>query len=321
MKPKTTLIRLVYVIVIVLTSCKNETQKISKTLQTQEVTEDTLTPRENKIPAFFKSAIRPNEKLYLKKHYSDTVTFIEFNNYDFDEVLFGIKTKRDTVYLVSEDLWEDKFLPEDLLVITWKIDSLRPAGDPEVLDFTPFLVGATKIKNPLPTSKNVNVLWRENLYNDTLKTEVNTLVFNNEYLENISPQERAALGFVATFIGNECEWEGNPNETRSNLSCQFLTALKLGYQCSETHLGFLRTWFSQDTTALNKLKSCPTIPNTATLQTAIDTIALEIDDEMHRILVHYEYLNINTREGKANKITNIAEFEFDCESVTHINTQ
>ncbi|MEZ4778745.1 MAG: hypothetical protein R2786_05110 [Flavobacteriaceae bacterium] len=321
MKPKTTLVVLIYAITIVLSSCKNETKNTSKEPQTQEVIEDTLTPPKNQIPAFFKSAIRPNEKLDLKKHYSDTVTFIEFNNYDFDEVLFGIKTKSDTVYLISEDLWEDQFLPEDSLVITWKIDSLRPSGDPEVLDFTPFLVGATKIMNPLPISKNVNVVWRENLYDETLKTEVNTLVLNKEYLENISQQERAALGFVTTFIGNECEWDGKPNQDRSNLNCQLLDALNLGYQCSERHLGFLRNWFSEDTMALNKLKSCPTIPNTATLQTAIDNISLEIDDKMHRILVHYEYLSINTREGKVNKVKNLAEFKFDCESIIHSNTK
>ena len=92
--------------------------------------------------------------------------------------------------------------------------------------------------------------------------------------------EKAALGCIATFIGSECWWDGETNNDRTNLDCKIITALGLGYQCSDEHLLFLRKWFSTDKEVLSKLETsnCPTTPYTATSQNTFDEIKLIIQN-------------------------------------------
>lgn len=87
------------------------------------------------------------------------------------------------------------------------------------------------------TDKTVKFLWRDSSA---------SVVINDEFCKTISDPEKAVLGFVATFIGNECWWDGDYSDKRDNLKCEILTALDLGYQCSDKHLGFLRQWFKND---------------------------------------------------------------------------
>ncbi len=117
------------------------------------------------------------------------------------------------------------------------------------------------------TDKTVKFLWRDSSA---------SILINEEFCKTISEPEKAALGFVATFIGNECWWDGDYTNKRNNLKCEILTELDLGYQCSDNHLGFLRQWFKNDTTALKELEACPTTPNTSTIQDTFDEIVLTI---------------------------------------------
>ncbi|MDP4712445.1 MAG: hypothetical protein NWS63_14690, partial [Saprospiraceae bacterium] len=55
----------------------------------------------------------------------------------------------------------------------------------------------------------VRFLWREPRFDEVFQDTVSVLVLDEEYCKTIPDAERAALGYVATFIGNECEWDGD----------------------------------------------------------------------------------------------------------------
>ena len=141
------------------------------------------------------------------------------------------------------------------------------------------------------------------------------IVINEHFCKTITEPERAALGYVATFIGNECNWEGEVAADRSNLKCRILTALNLGYQCSEKHLGFLRQMFKNDTQVLEQLKTenCPTIPDGATIQETFDEITLRIKG--NEILVFFKASGINMREGVSWSWTETDHFKFDRDNI------
>lgn len=142
-------------------------------------------------------------------------------------------------------------------------------------------------KNFTLTDKTIQFLWRDSNA---------SIVINEAYCKTISDPEKAALGFVATFIGNECSWDGKMNDDRSNLKCKILTALNLGYQCSDRHLGFLKQWFKNDSASLQKLVSCPTIPNTSTIQETFDEII--ITTKQDEISIFFKASGINLREER-----------------------
>jgi len=144
--------------------------------------------------------------------------------------------------------------------------------------------------------KSVKFLWRDMKFDSTLNRTLNSIIINQEYIKTMTDAEKAAIGYVATFIGNECWWNGEANDNRSNLDCKIITALGLGYQCSDTHLGFLRKWFSNDKKVLSELEkgNCPTTPDTATIQDTFNEIELTIKNDT--IIVYYEVCGMNMRE-------------------------
>lgn len=252
-----------------------------------------------------KSELRPKENFELGKIYTDTVEFTEFND-DGDYRLYFVKRFEDTIDLITE--LDSEFVRGDELEIQWKLDSLRPAGDPEFLDFREFLISAKKINSLKIPEKNTKVLWRENLFDEELNMEINSIVLNENYIKTISEPEKAALAYIATFIGNECSWEGKATDDRSNLKCKIPSALDLGYQCSERHLGFLRNWFRSEKGILKELENCPTTPDGATIQNTFDEINLEVRG--NKILVSFKASGFNMREGKSWKWNEKLAFEF-----------
>ena len=312
-----------------LTSCKNTPEKPVKTetntvfkVETDNKDIINFSEEESKTLDSFKSRLRPDEELHLGKIYTDTVAYVDFNNIDYDEVLFTVKSNDDTVALISDDKWEGTFFKEQIIIINWKIDSIRPAGDPEYLDFKEFLVSSTKVKTSELNNKSVKVLWRETLYDEALKTDINIIVLNKDYQKNITEPERAALGYVATFVGNECEWDGrNPNESRSNLECKLLTYLDLGYQCSDKHLSFLNQWFSKDYVSMEKLKRCTTIPNEATMQSTFDEVLLKTNTQNQIITINYKVKVINVRENEVSTYTKKDQFNYGLNSIRLIRSE
>lgn len=154
------------------------------------------------------------------------------------------------------------------------------------------------------TDKTVKFLWRDSN---------NSIVINHEFCKTISAPEKAALGYVATFIGNECWWDGDYTDKRDHLKCEILTALDLGYQCSDKHLGFLKQWFKNDQAALNELEACPTIPNTSTIQDTFDEIILTTKG--NEIIVFFKANGLNMREGKTWNWTQTNYFQLDNDNI------
>ena len=250
-----------------------------------------------KIASTPKSLLRPDEKIELGKIYSDTVQFVSFDD-NGDDFLFHVTKNKDSVVLIYNQE-NPNFVRGSDLEIKWKIDQWRPAGDPEYMEYREFLVSA-KVLQPLKLpSQNVKFLSRKMQYDEESKANINTINLNQNYLKTITDPEKAALAYAATFIGNECNWDGNADHNRGNLKCVILSALNLGYQCSNQHLGFLRSWFRNDEKILKELENCPTTPDGATVQDTFDEINIQTSG--NEIIVSFKANGINLRESKSWK--------------------
>lgn len=98
-----------------------------------------------------------------------------------------------------------------------------------------------------PQTDYVKILWLN---------KQGVLQLNEDYIKTLTDPQRAALGFVTTGVDHDCYWDGDKKADENNLKCKFLWALNLGYQCSETHLGFLKKWFKEDPEVLDRLQYC-----------------------------------------------------------------
>jgi len=114
-----------------------------------------------------------------------------------------------------------------------------------------------------PSAENAS----QDIYIKILWLDTNgSLQLNTSYIKTLTDQQRAALGYIATDVSNECHWDGAKKADESNLKCKFLSALNLGYQCSETHLSFLKKWFKEDTKVLERLQYCNKTESSARIQ-------------------------------------------------------
>lgn len=171
----------------------------------------------------------------------------------------------------------------------------------------------------LSADTTVKFLWMGNRYDTIVKDSVNAIFINEAYLQKISEPERAAIGYVATFIGNECNWDGTYKADRSNLKCKILSALNLGYQCSDKHLGFLRQWFKNDDKVLGELDpaNCPTIPDGSTIQKSFEEIILTKKE--NAISVSFKVKVINVRAGKTSTWAETDLFELNGDNIKLID--
>ena len=181
-------------------------------------------------------------------------------------------------------------------------------------------IGGTAEKNPGSlqlSDKKVKFLWREKKYNEEVKADVSSIVLNEDYIQTISDPERAVLGLIATFVGNECAWDGEAKEDRSNLKCKVLWALDLGYQCSSKQMDFLRQWFRGEPKILEELKNCPTTPDGATIQDTFDEINLEVKG--NQIMVSFKANGINLRDATSWNWTEDHTYELRGDELFLIN--
>ena len=169
------------------------------------------------------------------------------------------------------------------------------------------------LRSKLITSKRVKFLWIEEKYWQEYNMEMNSMILNEEFIKTITDAEKAAIGYVATGIGNECDWDGEFKEDRSNLKCKILSGLNLGYQCSEQHLGFLRKWFINDKAAISSLENCGTMPFTATIQNTFEEIILETDGDTIKIFC--KITGFNSRESQSWGSSNIFYFRFNDDNI------
>ncbi|KUF41718.1 hypothetical protein AS361_01505 [Myroides marinus] len=156
----------------------------------------------------------------------------------------------------------------------------------------------------------ITIVTRQKIYDPKYKTYLSVLKIDETYFKTISEQQKAALGYVITFVGNECQWQDQANKTqREGLICKLLSALDLGEQCSEKHLSFLRSWFKKDVKVLDELKTCPTIPETSTVQTMFNSI--KISQVQSKIIVFTEEVYINSREDYSKTFQKEYSFHLD----------
>lgn len=168
--------------------------------------------------------------------------------------------------------------------------------------------------------KTVKFLWREDRYDQELKDTFNTIVINEELCKTLTEPEIAALGYVGTYIGSECQWDGEYNDDRSNLKCKVLTALNLGYQCSDKHLGFLRKWFKNDKKVLEELNyNCPTTPFTASSQETFSEITLTVKG--NSISVWFSVSGVNMPMGESWSYTETDNFQLDNYNLRLLNKE
>ncbi len=102
----------------------------------------------NKVNTKFKNNIRYKKPIKLHTVYTDTIKFLKYNdNYDYF-FIEGKKNNREVSLIYN---WEvsDKtdFKKNDLIKVTWKMDSISIAGDGETLDFQEWAIDAEKV-NP-----------------------------------------------------------------------------------------------------------------------------------------------------------------------------
>ncbi|MEZ4924491.1 MAG: hypothetical protein R2780_15085 [Crocinitomicaceae bacterium] len=92
----------------------------------------------------------------------------------------------------------------------------------------------------------------------------------------------------------ECDRDGKANDEWTNLKCKLTNKLGLGYQCSDQHLNFLKSWFKDEDSVLLKLEECPLVPYTATSQNAIKKLSLEVTNDT--IIIQSDITGANLRE-------------------------
>jgi len=316
---------LIFILLLSLASCnqgvKDKNTPETKVQQIETIPEQVDMPTTDKKPTKLSSDLRPNEPVFFNEIYTDTLEFSDYND-DFDYwYLNGLKKGKDVSLIYNWEWRTDEdynFRQGDLIVVQWKMDSIVMAGDEEVVNVVERAVDARKIA---PGNQPVQFLSRQIAYDEALDAEVSTIVINQSYLHNITPPEKAALAFIAYDIGNECEWGSDSDGNRRVLWCRIISALDLGHQCSDKQLSFLRNWFSKDTVALEKLKSCRTIPNTANIQTTFDEILIQKNDTEKTITVSYKVTGINMRESESWHWSQIDVFEYDSEHIVLVDSK
>jgi hypothetical protein len=169
------------------------------------------------------------------------------------------------------------------------------------------------LKANLVGSKKVKFLWLEEKYLQEYDMKMNIISLNEEFIKTITDVEKAAIGYVATDIGNECDWDGEFRDDRSNLKCKILSALDLGYQCSDQHLGFLRKWFINDKDAISSLENCGTMPFTSTIQNSFEEITLEKEGDTIKIFCRI--YGFNLRESESWSSSNTFYFRFNNDNI------
>ena len=116
------------------TSCKkDENNTHSKKIDTSQNTQ-----------AQINNSVLHNEgKIEIGVTYTDTVQYVEFNDNYYDFLVFVTKGKDTITFIYNYE--NPQFIKGELLEVKWKIDSLRPAGDPTHLDYVEYLITAKRI--------------------------------------------------------------------------------------------------------------------------------------------------------------------------------
>lgn len=172
------------------------------------------------------------------------------------------------------------------------------------------------------TPKTVNQSSTENtsqdIYIKILWLDQNgTLQLNTNYIKTLTDPQRAALGYIASDVSNECYWDGDKNADGSNLKCKFLSALNLGYQCSEKHLSFLKKWFSEDHKVLERLQYCQKTESSAKIQDHFSEIKMITTKDTIKII--YSAIGEDSEKQKTWRWQEESTYSFTKIGIKQIN--
>ncbi len=175
------------------------------------------------------------------------------------------------------------------------------------------------IPSPIVKGTAEVVLWMEKEFDKEFGEEIDVIKINEKYFDTLPNAEKAIIAYYATFHGNECWWENDaPNETRSNLKCKLISALNLGYQCSDTHLDFLRQWFRTQPDLLAELEHCPTVPTTSTAQDSFEDMQVERKKDIFTL--RFTVCLVNLRENLTRCYEETHTFRIHADFVEEIKT-
>ena len=152
------------------------------------------------------------------------------------------------------------------------------------------------------------IVWREDIYDPAIKGTVNVIKLDDSYFANIPGPEKAVLGYLASTIGNECFADG-----KQNVKCKILSALNIGYQCSEESKTFLKGWFRDDAAIVSQIENCkPTLPSS--VEKTFEEIKISSADNI--INVELVGLKLNIKENSASKWSEKMSFKVDGDKVS-----
>lgn len=172
------------------------------------------------------------------------------------------------------------------------------------------------------TPKTVNQSSTENtsqdIYIKILWLDQNgTLQLNTNYIKTLTDPQRAALGYIASDVSNECYWDGDKNADGSNLKCKFLSALNLGYQCSEKHLSFLKKWFSEDHKVLERLQYCQKTESSAKIRDHFSEVKMITTKDTIKII--YSAIGEDSEKQKTWRWQEESTYSFTKTGIKQIN--
>jgi len=166
----------------------------------------------------------------------------------------------------------------------------------------------TKKKTISKKGNQIKVLYRQEEYDEKLKTNIPKLKINENFLSTADDGVRAIIGFYSARAGTDCWWNNdNPNSDFSNLNCKLTSALNLGNQCSEGHKSFLKKWFSEEKEIIEKINGCYSVPYTATSQSTYSYLNLEVAG--NDITVRYKTTGANVRTESFWETEGIDKFQ------------
>lgn len=154
----------------------------------------------------------------------------------------------------------------------------------------------------------IKAVWREDVYDQKMKSHVSVIMINENYFTNLSEPEKAVLGYLASTIGNECYSDG------SGIKCRLLTALNLGGQCSETNKQFLSAWFKNEPAILAQVENCkPTLPG-ANVEKTFDAVKVSTSGDVIKVSV--KGLKLNIKESSSSTWSENITFKVSDNSLT-----
>lgn len=156
----------------------------------------------------------------------------------------------------------------------------------------------------------IKILWLDNHLSINL---------NEEYLQKITDPQRAALGYIATNVGNECNWDGAQKTDKSNLKCKLLSSINLDYQCSKQNLLFFKKWFKNDTNILDKLKDCNAIASSEDGQDFITSLKMETTTDT--ITIIYSAIGISVENNSKWKWVEKSIYSYTDKNIKQISRE